>query len=71
MDWTKDFNGNRINYGLWFKYDVTSKKWFKYSHPTVENGITHVDVQEVALNGQPINGTQQEHQEIGKINTNW
>ena len=71
MDWTKDFNGNRINYGSWFKYDVTSKKWFKYSHPTVENGITYVDVQEVALNGQPINGTQQEHQEIGKINTNW
>lgn len=71
MDWTKDFNGNRINYGPWFKYDVTSKKWFKYSHPTVENGITYVDVQEVALNGQLINGTQQEHQEIGKINTNW
>lgn len=71
MDWTKDFNGNRINYGPWFKYDITSKKWFKYSHPIVENGITYVDVQEVALNGQPINGTQQEHQEISKINTNW
>lgn len=71
MDWTKDFNGNRINYGPWFKYDVASKKWFKYSHPTVENGITYVDVQEVALNGEPINGTQQEHQEIGKISTNW
>lgn len=71
MDWTKDFNENRINYGSWFKYDVTSKKWFKYSHPTVENGITYVDIQEVALNGQLINGTQQEHQEIGKINTNW
>lgn len=71
MDWTKDFNGNKINYGPWFKYDMASKKWFKYSHPTVENGITYVDVQEVALNGEPINGTQQEHQEIGKINTNW
>lgn len=71
MDWTKDFNGNRINYGPWFKYDPTTNKWFKYSHPTVENGITYADVEVVTLNGETINGTQVKHQELGKINTNW
>jgi len=71
MDWTRDYNGNRINYGPWFKYDPTTNKWFKYSHPTVENDITYVNVEEVALNGEPINGTQVQHQELGKVNTNW
>ena len=71
MDWTKDYNGNSINYGEWYRYDVPSNKWFKYSNPTVENGITYANVEEVALNGETINGTQIQHQELGKINTNW
>lgn len=71
MDWTKDYNGNSINYGEWYRYDVPSNKWFKYSNPTVENGITYANVEEVAINGETINGTQIQHQELGKINTNW
>lgn len=71
MNWTRDYNGNKINYGPWFKYDLTTNRWFKYSNPTVENGITYVDIEEVALNGETINGTQVQHQELGKINTNW
>lgn len=70
MDWTKDYNGNSINYGEWYKYDVPSNKWFKYSNPTVEKGITYVNVEEVNINGKT-NSTQVQRQELGKINTNW
>ena len=67
MDWTKDYNGNSINYGEWYKYDVPSNKWFKYSNPTVENGITYVNIKEVALNGKTINNKyKKEHVELDK-----
>ena len=54
FDWTVDFNGNDLDLKEW--YVQRNGRFFKYYNPRLdENGITTTTVQEVYVNGEPVN----------------
>lgn len=72
VDWTKDFNGENIDYGTWYVYNPTTNKWYARWNPRIENGETIFNQAEVAINGEILNDTLQENIHLAEtINTNW
>lgn len=71
-NWTKDFNGQTIDYGDWYVYNPTDNKWYVRNNPALnENGETIVQQQEVTVTGEPINNQNTRLINLGIVNSNW
>lgn len=72
MDWTKDYTGEDIDYGMWYVYDPNQNQWYARWNPRVENGETLFDQAKVTITGEILNDTLQEGLHWNNpINTNW